>query len=89
MICNSNSHHDKNCPNYKKDNRLKGASAVNNSPKIYTFNLNEIQLLTKVLELSRYYVKDLQNQGLLLKVNNEISNRLVFSIQYLPFRIFA
>ncbi|HJT85290.1 MAG TPA: hypothetical protein VJ697_12490 [Nitrososphaeraceae archaeon] len=62
---------DKSCPSYR-NNALKGASAINNSPKKLTFNDKEVQLISKVLELSKYYVKDLQNQDLILKINKSL-----------------
>ena len=77
MICNSN-FHDKNCPSYR-NNALKSASAItnNNNNNNYSptttkklfFNDKEVQLISKVIELSRYYVKDLQNQDIMLKLN--------------------
>ena len=51
LICNSNSH-SKFCPEYRRDNRLKGTS----NPKIHSFNLTEINILSKTLEIMRYYI---------------------------------
>jgi hypothetical protein len=72
LICKS-SIHDKSCPSYR-NNQLKGASAaINNSTtKKLTFNDKEVQLISKVLELSRYYIKDLQNQDMILKINKSL-----------------
>lgn len=62
MICNSSTH-DKNCTSYK-NNVLKGASAITkNSPKkILTFDSNEVQLISKVLEIGIFYISKNQNQ---------------------------
>ena len=72
LIC-KDSIHDKSCPSYRRNNQLKGASIViqnpkqQYSPKILTFDSREVQLISKVLELSKYHVKDLQNQDILSK----------------------
>ena len=76
LTCKS-SLHDIKCPSYR-NNKLKGASVLQNpkqqpaqqySPKILTFDSREVQLISKVLELSKYHVKDLQNQDILSKID--------------------
>ncbi|HJT85731.1 MAG TPA: hypothetical protein VJ697_14710 [Nitrososphaeraceae archaeon] len=60
-----------------KNNALNGNSAINNnnknySPKTHTFNSNEVNLILKILELSKYYIKNLENKDI-MKVNNAIT----------------
>ena len=60
MTCNNSFiHHDRKCPDYN-NNALKGASAVatavNQQPKQFVFNSNEVQILAKVLEICRLYI---------------------------------
>ena len=84
MICNNSFiHHDRNCPDYK-NNALKGASisttaAVNQQPKQFVFNSNEVQILTKVFEICRLYVNKnsslfQQPQDILNKLSKSIDN---------------
>jgi hypothetical protein len=55
LVCNHNTH-DRNCPSYK-NNALKGASGtVNQQPKQFLFNSSEVNILSKVLEITKYYV---------------------------------
>ena len=59
--------HGNQCPYFHNDNRLKGASAINNnnknnSPKLLTFNKSEIALISKCIELIRYYITKNKNQ---------------------------
>jgi hypothetical protein len=62
LTCKSNIH-SVNCPSY---NSLKGASAVANNNqqpnKQLMFHQNEINIIQKVLEISRYYITKNKNQ---------------------------
>lgn len=79
LICNSTNNHSPSCPSYR-NNQLKGASAItNNSPKkILTFDSNEVQLISKVLEMGRFYISKNQNQfqqpveDILSKINQSL-----------------
>ena len=59
MVC-KNSNHSPHCPSYK-NNALKGASAVN-QPKQLMFNSSELNLLSKSLEVCRYFITKNQSQ---------------------------
>ena len=65
MICN-NPNHDLNCKYHnntsKQYNALKGASAVvnNNQQSSLVFNQSEVNLISKTIELIKYYIT--QNQ---------------------------
>ena len=62
MVCINSIHHDLNCPYHKSKNinALKGASAVN-QPKQLEFNQSEVNLLSKSLEVCRYFIGKNQN----------------------------
>ena len=75
MIC-KNTIHSVNCPSYK-NNSLKDASAVvavnnnynnKNNPKKYTFDTNEVSILSKTLEVSRYFIS--KNSGIIQNPND-------------------
>ena len=59
MVCNNSSiYHDRNCPSYK-NNVLKGTSAV--PPKQLMFTSDELNLLSKSLEVCKYFIGKNQN----------------------------
>lgn len=72
VVCNSK-FHSPSCPSYYSNNALKGASAVAN--KILKFDINEVKLMSKTLEYSKQYVKDLvqNNDDILSRIDKSIS----------------
>lgn len=84
MICNSN-YHSKSCPSYRY-NALKGASAmINNNqskqqqgPKKHMFQQLEVDRISKVLEIGKFYInknKDLfqQPKDILTDIDSALS----------------
>jgi hypothetical protein len=66
MICN-NPNHDVNCRYHNNNNNsLKGASAVNNNKlptkQLLVFNQSELNLVSKTLEVLKYFVGKNQSQ---------------------------
>lgn len=61
MVCNSHNNHSPSCPSYK-NNSLKGASAVNNQSKKLMFFSKEIDIISKILEISRFYITKNKDQ---------------------------
>ena len=67
MTCN-NSIHDLNCPDSYNNNALKSASAsvsataVNQQPKQFVFNQQEVNILSKSLEVCQFYITKNQAQ---------------------------
>jgi hypothetical protein len=74
LVCNNNNH-SIYCPSYKYTSlSLKGASEVNNQPKQLTFHKREVDRISKVLELGKYYVSNQnQNPDILNEINNAMS----------------
>lgn len=77
MVCNNSIYHDRNCPDYK-NNKLKGAAeAVNQQqPKYLIFNHSEVQILAKILEICRLYIR------ILHYFNNHINQYYKFKTKY-------
>lgn len=62
MTCN-NSIHDLNCPDSYNNNSLKCASAVvNQQQKQFVFNQQEVNILSKSLEVCQFYITKNQAQ---------------------------
>jgi len=64
LICNNNNH-SIYCPNYKNSLALalKGASEVNNQSKQQLkFHKREIDILSKVIEIGRFYITKNKDQ---------------------------
>ena len=66
MTCN-NSIHDLNCPDSYNNNALKSSSAsasvaVNQQPKQFVFNQQEVNILSKSLEVCQFYITKNQAQ---------------------------
>jgi hypothetical protein len=76
LVCNS-SNHSKHCPSYNYNN-LKGASVAAQQTKQLAFNQSEINLLSKSLELCRYFItrnatQFQQSKDILNDINSAIS----------------
>ena len=78
MICNSKNH-SPSCQSYR-DNRLKGASPINQSSDKLVFNQNEIKIVSNVLKISKYFIT--KNKGLFQQTDN-ILNEINQSLQIL------
>jgi hypothetical protein len=74
LVCNS-FNHSPHCPRYR-NNALKGASNVN-QPKQLMFNSSEVNILSKSLEICKYYIgknqAQFQNQDILNEISTSIS----------------
>jgi hypothetical protein len=82
LVC-KDSNHSPHCPSYR-NNTLKGASAaVNQQPKQFLFNSNELNLLSKSLEICRYYIGKNQAQ---FQQPQDILNEISTSINILSAR---
>ena len=74
MTCN-NSIHDLNCPDSYNNNSLKGASAVvNQQQKQFVFNQQEVNILSKSLEVCQFYITKNQAQ---FQQSQDIINELI------------
>ena len=63
MTCNNSIHHDLNCPDSYNNNSLKCASAVvNQQQKQFVFNQQEVNILSKSLEVCKFYITKNKNQ---------------------------
>jgi hypothetical protein len=83
MVC-YDTIHDKNCPSYKNNTlALKGGSAVQQQQSQsqegnrFVFNQSEVDRISKVLEISRYYItrnsQSFQDSNILNEINNAIN----------------